>query len=155
MWLSKISLAVSAVAVLWLAYSLRELRLIGKTYAVFGGLSAPVQSLPKFADAELPIPVWTAVAGFLLLRFLVLEALVMGVCLLSLLCWNQNTAILVNCAEFLLPEALSSIGINLFDQISLIRLLSPLECRPVAYILCALGGTFFTAGSYLLYAQRS
>ena len=154
-WLSKISLAMSAVAVLWLASSLRELWLIEKTYAVFGGLSAPVQSLPMFADAHLHVPVWTAVAGFLLLRLLALEALAMGVCLLSLLCRNQNTAILVNCAVFLLPAALSSIGIDMFDQISLIRLLSPLECGSEEYILCAVGGALFTVGSYLLYAKRS
>ena len=69
-----------------------------------------------------------------------LLCLAMGICALSLCCPGQNQALLVNAAVFLLPAALASLGITLFDRISILRLLSPMECGMGSYILCALFG---------------
>lgn len=97
-------------------------------------------SLAMFGPFSWALPLWAALLGYLLLRLLVLLCLAMGICALSLCCPGQNQALLVNAAVFLLPAALASLGIPLFDRISILRLLSPMECGMGCYILCALFG---------------
>ena len=153
--LTKTGLSLAAAVFLWFAASLREIRLIETSYAAFGGLSAPARSLPMFADVSPSLTVGAMLARYFLLRLLVLAVLAQGVSFLSLLCGSQNAALLVNAGVFLLPAALSSVGLPLFDRLSLVRLLSPLECRPAEYLLCAALGFFFLIAVRLVYQKRS
>lgn len=141
LWRKKMTLAATVALLLWLVFTARELTLIGATYSGFGGLRAPMGSLAMFEPFSWALPLWAALLGYLLLRLLVLLCLAMGICALSLCCPGQNQALLVNAAVFLLPAALASLGIPLFDRISILRLLSPMECGMGSYILCALFGT--------------
>ena len=108
-----------------------------------------------FADVSPSITVGAMLARYFLLRLLVLAVLAQGVSFLSLLCGSQNAALLVNAGVFLLPAALSSVGLPLFDRLSLVRLLSPLECRPAEYLLCAALCFFFLIAVRLVYRKRS
>ena len=133
---TKLLAALVATGLLWLLFSLGELRAIVATYGPLP-LRAPLCSMDCFAAWPAGISLGAGVLGYLLLRLLGLLAAAMGVLLISALCTRINTAMLAACAALVLPAALSYMGLGLFDSLSAARLLSPMACGPWTWPLAA------------------
>lgn len=140
LWRKKLFIVLAAVSVLAIVYYGRELMLITEKFGAFGGLQAPIQSLAYFSESNLHLPLWGMLALYIGARLLTLWVLTCLVCALSSSCRTVNAAILLSTVVFVLPAAFSMIGLKIFDKLSLLLPLSPLECSLWIYPLLALLG---------------
>ena len=139
-WRKKIAAVLLLTVAVWLIFEAGELLHIRASYGAFA-LAAPVQSFDHFAELTLPISLGAAIAMYLLLRLLAMLTAAGVICVISCLCRQINSAILLSSAVLVLPACLSYMRLPGLDALVLVRLFSPLECSWALYagaaVLCA------------------
>lgn len=132
LWRKKTIIAFVLTVMVWLIFEAGELLAIKNAYGAFV-LSAPLQSFDGFSEMPYHISLGVGVAAYLILRLVAMCTVTSVVLLLSCICKQINTSILLGCAFLLLPAALSFMDVKPFQHYFFVLLFSPLEASPAKY----------------------
>jgi hypothetical protein len=124
----KLLLSGGTMFIAFIIASVPDLIYTGR-YFGFGGIGAPVSSIPPAEFGEIPallggLPIWLFITFVLLLRLIIFAGIALMILAISLKIRHNAYAILVNAGVLLFPLFMYRFGLNLFNPVSTLELIT-------------------------------
>ena len=135
----KLLLVLFFSLLIWGISSISEILKFTSEYGAIFDLSAPIQSMEYFKAFLLNMSMRAVLTSYYLLKLILIIAAGIITAATSRISKSVNGALLISCAVIMLHSVIGAAGAELFDNLSLSRMMSPIESSVYAYFaaVCA------------------